>query len=67
MLAVPISILTTFLFAPYERQFIFSLLSHSLMFATIIALCSQLSSAKSAYKFSNLDGQDILPITKRAF
>jgi len=66
MLAIPISILTTFFFAPYERQFIFSLLSHSLMFATIIMLYLQLSGTKSALKSVNLDAQDILPTNKRA-
>ena len=65
MLAIPISILTTFLFAPYERQFIFSLISHSLMFATIIVLYLQLSGSKSAYKSVNLDAQDILPTNRR--
>ena len=38
MLAVPMSITATFFFSPYEGQYVFSLLTHTLMFATNMLL-----------------------------
>ena len=38
MLAVPVSILITFVFEPYERQQVFDVVSHTLMFATNVFL-----------------------------
>lgn len=38
MLAVPMSITTTVMFSPYERQYVFNMLSHFMMFGTNVLL-----------------------------
>lgn len=61
LLAVPICMLATFMFAPYERQFVFDLLSHTFMFASNTFLLYSVSYSKSAYAKAALDALGILP------
>jgi len=61
LLAVPISILMTFLFAPYERQFVFDALSHSLIFAANIFMLYEVSYKGSSWFAANLDAMGLLP------
>jgi hypothetical protein len=63
MLAVPMSITTTFFFSPYERQYVFSLLTHTLMFSTNMLLLFQVSYKGSSYMSANLDALGVLPMS----
>jgi len=55
LLAVPVTILTTFLFEPYERQYMYTLLSQITIFSASLAMFYMLSSSKSSYRKTNLD------------
>lgn len=61
LLAIPITILTTFMFAPYERQNVFDLLSHGLMFTMNIFLLYEVSYKGSSWAKINLDSFGLLP------
>jgi len=63
MLAVPMTITTTFFFAPFERQYVFSLMTHTLMFSTNILLLFQVSYKGSSYMNANLDALGVLPMS----
>ena len=62
MLAIPISICSTFMFAPYERQYVYTALSQILMFTANLMLLYQVSGKKSAYQAANLDSLGLLPM-----
>lgn len=62
MLAIPVSILITFVFEPYERQQVFDVVSHSLMFSTNIFLLYQVSYKGSSWTQANLEATGVLPM-----
>ena len=64
LLAVPISILSTYMFAPYERQFVFDFLSHFLIFSTNLFMLYEVSYKGSSWFAANLDAMGLLPIAK---
>ena len=49
-LAVPVSVIVTFMFEPYERQYMFTMVSQMTMFAANSALLYQLTSKRSSYR-----------------
>ena len=55
MLAIPATILITFIFEPYERQYVFILVSETLMFAANTILLYLLKSPKSTYRKTSTD------------
>ena len=55
LLAVPATILTTFLFEPYERQYMYTLLSQLVIFGASLAMFRMLSFKNSSYRKANLD------------
>ena len=50
LLAIPVSVLLTFMYEPYERQYMFTLVSQMTMCMANSALLYQLSSKKSSYR-----------------
>ena len=61
LLSIPMSILMTYQFAPYDRKFVFDLVSHSLMFITNVFLLYEFSYKGSSWFAANLDALGILP------
>lgn len=55
LLAVPVTVLTTFIFEPYERQYVYVLESQLLIFGASLAMFRLLSYNKSSYRRTNLD------------
>ena len=55
LLAVPISVLVSFMFEPYERQYTYTLVSEMGMFAANASLFYLLSNPKSTYRQSSTD------------
>jgi len=54
-LAVPLSVFISFMFEPYERQYVYTLVSEMAMFAANATLFYLFSSPKSAYRKSSTD------------
>ena len=50
LLAVPVSVIVTFMFEPYERQYMFTMVSQLTMFVANSALLYQLTSKRSSYR-----------------
>jgi len=55
ILAVPAAVLVSFLFEPYERQYVFALVSETAMFAANVALLYLVAAKQSSYRKTNLD------------
>ena len=55
LLAVPTAVIMTFMFEPYERQYIFTMVSQLTMFAANSALLYQLSNKRSSYRQTSTD------------
>lgn len=55
LLAIPVSIFVSFCFEPYERQYIYTLVSEMAMFAANTTMLYLLSSPKSTYRKTSLD------------
>lgn len=62
LLSTPFSILVTYLFPPYDRQEVYDVISHLLMFVTNIFLLYEVSYRKSSWFRANLDSLGILPM-----
>ena len=63
LLTVPFTVTATLMFAPYERLYVFALLSHLLMQSCSSVLCYQLTAKNSSYnKEGNLDSAGVLPM-----
>ena len=54
MLTVPVTILTTFLFEPYQRQTIFDVASHTVNFMTTVVTLYQVTFKESSWRTLNL-------------
>jgi hypothetical protein len=59
--AVPASILSSYMFPPYSRQYVFLSLSQTLMFAATLALYYQLAAKESGYAKNTLQAMGLLP------
>ena len=55
LLAIPVSIFVSFCFEPFERQYVFTLVSEMAMFAANTTMLYMLSSSKSTYRKTSLD------------
>ena len=55
LLAVPVSVLLSFMFEPYERQYTYIMFSEMGMFAANASLFYLLSNEKSTYRQSSTD------------
>ena len=55
MLAIPMAVLISFIFEPYERQYVYTLVSEMAMFAANSTMLYLLSSSKSSYRKSSTD------------
>ena len=55
LLAVPASVFTSLMFEPYERQYVFTLVSEMSMFAANATMFYLLSSPKSTYRQTSMD------------
>jgi len=55
LLAVPVTVIVTFLFEPYERQYTYTLLSEMAMFASNATMFYMLSNTKSSYRKASTD------------
>lgn len=55
LMAIPASVIITFIYEPYERQYVFTLTSETAMFAVNAAMFYMLSSSKSSYRRTSTD------------
>ena len=55
LLAVPCAVIMTFMFEPYERKYVFTMVSQLTMFAANSALLYQLSNKRSSYRQTSTD------------
>ena len=55
LLAVPFSVLICFIFEPYERQYMFTLVSQMAMFIANVTMFYLLSSTNSSYRKTSTD------------
>jgi hypothetical protein len=64
LLTIPFVVVGTLMYAPYERQYVFVLLSSLLMQSCSSVLCYQLTSKNSSYnKEGNLESAGVLPMS----
>ena len=49
MLSTPMTVASTYMFSPYERQYVYTLVSQILMQSASSILCNQLTSKNSSY------------------
>jgi len=62
LLTTPFVVIATLMYAPYERQFVFVLLSQLLMQSCSSILCYQLTAKNSTYnKQGNIESAGVLP------
>ena len=59
MLSIPLTVLTTHIFEPYERQYVYILQSQSMMFTASFGMFWFFTSRRSSYKSINLDDADL--------
>ncbi len=50
MLAVPMAVLISYMFEPYERQYVFTMSSETIMYVSNACMLYMLSSKKSSYR-----------------
>ena len=55
MLATPIAVFLSYMFEPYERQYVYTLTSETIMFMANVTMLVQLTSRKSTYRKASLD------------
>ena len=55
LLAIPFSVILTFLFEPWERQYVYTLSTELTMFAANATMFYLLSSKRSTYRKSSTD------------
>ena len=66
MLSVPLTIFASFLFPPYQRQFVYTLTTNLVQLISIGMMIYQQSSSRSGYFKASLNSQGILPTGKLA-
>lgn len=66
LLTTPFAVIATLLYAPYERQFVYVLITQILMQTCSSVLCYQLTAKNSSYnKEGNLDSAGVLPMESK--
>jgi len=55
MLSVPFTILISFIYEPYERQYVFTLWSQLAMFGANVVMFYQMTSVNSSYRKTSMD------------
>ena len=55
LMAIPATVIITFIFEPYERQYVYTLVSEMLMFGANATMMYLLTSSKSSYRQSSTD------------
>ena len=59
MLSIPLTVLTTHIFEPYERQYVYILMSQSMMYTASFGMFWFFTSSRSSYRQINLDDKDL--------
>ncbi len=55
LMAIPATVIITFIYEPYERQYVYTLVSEVIMFGANATMLYLLSSAKSSYRRTSTD------------